>query len=151
MVNQGVQWLFIENMGSMLESDSVDWDAQPFIPSNHAYPVQVFISVVEHTAKEKGICSDSELIAYAVSQLDITEIPKARMQLFSQQASWDNFKSVMLSTYYRTPTFDEKVERRRSTEARCQEGVGRVSVRLLSWMRPRGAPSRAISIFVRVT
>ena len=60
MVNQGVQWLFIENMGSMLESDSVDWDAQLFIPSNHAYPVQVFISVVEHTAKEKGICSDSE-------------------------------------------------------------------------------------------
>ena len=122
--------MFIENMGSMLESDSVDWGAQLFIPSNHAYPVQVFISVVEHTAKEKGICSDSELIAYAVSQLDINEIPKAKMKLFSQQASWDNFKSVMLSTYHRTPTFDEKVDLFRSLVKGAREDCSNFLIRI---------------------
>ena len=93
-----------------MECDSKDWHPQFFRPSNSTYPVQVFLSVLEHSAKERGLYTDSDMIAYAITQLDITEIPQAKIALFSQQATWDNFKSVLLLAYNKNPLFDEKVD-----------------------------------------
>lgn len=87
-----------------------DWGSQLFRPSNSTYPVQVFISILEHKAKGRGLSTDADLIDFAVTQLDTTEIKEAKIKLFSQQASWENFKSVLLLAYNKEPLFEEKVD-----------------------------------------
>lgn len=89
---------------------ATDWGSQLFKPSSSNYPVQVFISILEHKAKGKGLSTDADLIAYAISHLDTSEIQEAKIQQFSDQATWDGFKSALLLAYNKKLLFDEKVD-----------------------------------------
>ena len=96
------------------ESDFKEWGSQLFSPSNSIYPVKVFISVLEHSAKDRGLFDAADIIAYAISMLDTAEIPRAKIELLSHQVTWENFKSVLLLAYNKMPSLDEKVDLFRS-------------------------------------
>ena len=86
------------------------WDSQLFQPSNLNYPVKVFISVMEHKAITECFQSETDMITYAVSQLDTSEIKTAKIRQLSQMSSWDDFKSALIYSYNKKLTVIQKAE-----------------------------------------
>ena len=83
-------------MGS-IKVESLDYQ-QLFKPSNINYPVQVFIAVIEHSAQTGSFNSDLDLIDYAVSQLDTSEIHRSKIEQLKNLTSWADFKADLTYT-----------------------------------------------------
>ena len=97
-------------------------DSPLFKPSDMNYPVQVFISVMEHTAKKSGAFhSDTDMIAHAVSQLDPDEIHQDKAQELRDLPTWSDFKAALTHDYEKILTLGQKVDLYRSLNRHANE------------------------------
>ena len=106
-------------MGS-IKVESLDYQ-QLFKPSNIDYPVQVFIAVIDHSAQTGSFNSDLDLIDYAVSQLDTSEIHRSKIEQLKNLTSWADFKADLTYTYEKKLTFAQKLEMFQSLNKQLDE------------------------------